>query len=60
MTAFAYILPRRARCDDWCERGQLIALALASIYDGLVTVVSLGYLTTDIRQWLLFTVFEGG
>jgi hypothetical protein len=51
-------LPRKARCRDWRERGQLIVLGAASIYDGLITVVSLGYLTTDIRAWLLFDVFE--
>ena len=52
-------LPRMERCHGWRDRCQLIVLALASIYDGLVTVVSLGHLTTDVRAWLLFDVFEG-
>lgn len=51
-------IPRKARCRSLRERGELFVLGLAEIYDGLVMVLSLGYLVTDIRSWLLFTVFE--
>jgi hypothetical protein len=40
------------------ERGQLLLLGLASIYEGLVAVLSLGFYTTDIRSYLLFDYFE--
>lgn len=33
---------------------QLVAVGLAALYEGLVTVLSLGYLTTDVRGWVLF------
>jgi hypothetical protein len=36
----------------------MFVLGLASIYDGLVTVLSLGFYTTDVRAWLLFEYFD--
>lgn len=55
---FKAILPRKLVCPGPRERRQMLLLALASIYDGLVTILSLGFYTTDIRAWLLFEVFE--
>lgn len=52
------ILPHRTKCRTRRERGQLFILGLAELYDGLIMTLSLGFLTTDIRSWLLFTVFE--
>lgn len=40
------------------ERGKLLLLGIASLYEGLVAVLSLGLYTTDIRSYLLFDYFE--
>jgi hypothetical protein len=34
-----------------------VVIGLAAIYEGLVSVLSLGYLNTDIRGWVLFDLF---
>jgi hypothetical protein len=51
------ILPHVARYDSTKERWQLVVIGLAAIYEGLVSVLSLGYLNTDIRGWVLFDLF---
>jgi hypothetical protein len=45
---------RRSRVRDNREQAELVLLAIAGIVDGVVALVSLGYLTSDLRPWLLF------
>lgn len=52
------ILPHVARYDSAKERWKLVLLGVACIYEGLVAVLSLGYLNTNIRGWMLFDFFE--
>lgn len=63
--AVAYIapmhpmIPRRPMfCHSRKERARMFVLGVAELYDGLIAVLSLGYLTTEVRSWLLFSVFE--
>jgi len=44
------------RTKPWCwkERVWLIIIAIAGIIDGLVTLISFGYLETDLRCFVLF------
>ncbi len=54
------ILPQKSKYSLYKsrkERLQMLVLGLASIYEGLVVLLSAGYLTTDIRAYLLFDVF---
>lgn len=51
--------PKRARHGH--KRGEQFRfwlLGLGTVYEGLVMVLSLGYLSVDTRSWLLFDVFE--
>lgn len=50
-------MPRRARIYQRRERWQLFVIGLASLYEGVVAVLSLGYLTVDTRSWVLFSIF---
>ena len=56
--AWSEIRPRAARCDNARERWTLVVIGLASIYEGLVEVLSLGYLTTHVRGWVLFDFLD--
>jgi hypothetical protein len=56
--ALTALAPRKTRTTTRRQRGQMILLGLASIYEGLLEVCSLGYLTTDLGSWLLFEYFE--
>lgn len=59
--AFEQIRPHKTRYatrDRVREQAQMIMLGLGSIYEGLVIVLSLGYLNTNIRGWMLFTWFD--
>jgi len=40
------------------ERWRFVLLGLGTIYEGLVMVLSLGYLNVETRSWLLFEVFD--
>ena len=51
-------IPTIARHSGARERWQFFALGLGSLYEGLVLVLSLGYLTVDTRAWLLFEAFD--
>ena len=50
-------IPHKARATPQ-ERRQLAVLGLLAIYEGLVAVLSLGYLSVDCRSWYLFDVLE--
>lgn len=52
------VLPHVARYASKKERWQLVVIGLAAIYEGLVAVLSLGYLNTHIRGWVLFELFD--
>lgn len=52
------ILPHVARNGSAKERWRLFVVGLASIYEGLVIALSLGYFTVDTRAWVLFDLFE--
>jgi len=51
-------IPRRARCSTRRERCQLFVLGIATIYEGLVAALSLGFWSVETRSWLLFDVFD--
>lgn len=50
--------PKRARHDNARDRWVFCLIGLASVYEGLVMALSLGYLNVDTRAWLLFDVFD--
>lgn len=50
----AHYLPRVARHLDSRERWQFVRLGLASLYEGLVITLSLGYLNVEARAYELF------
>lgn len=50
--------PRRALHLSARDRWQFFALGIATIFEGLVMTLSLGYLTVDTRVWLMFEVFD--
>jgi hypothetical protein len=51
------MLIRYARVRNRQERLVLVLVALASLVDDLVCVGSLGFLSTDLRPWVLFGRF---
>jgi hypothetical protein len=51
-------MPRRAKYWGRKDHLQLFLLGLGAVYEGLVVVLSLGYLTVDTRAWMLFDLFE--
>lgn len=51
-------VPKLANASTRRERVQLFVLGVATIYEGLVGVLSLGYCVVDTRAWLLFDVFD--
>lgn len=52
------ILPHVARHASSKERWRFVVLGVATIWEGLVMVLSLGYLNVNTRAWLLFDFFE--
>ena len=50
----SYYLPRVARNGSSRERWRFFALGLATVYEGLVIVLSLGYLNAEARVYELF------
>ena len=50
----SYYLPRVARNGSSRERWKFFALGLATIYEGMVIVLSLGYLNVEARAYELF------
>lgn len=50
--------PRIAKHASRRDRWMLFVLGLASIFEGMVLVLSLGYLTVETRCWVLFELFE--
>jgi len=50
-------IPHIAKHGSLKEQAQFVVLGLASIYEGLVFVLSLGFLSVDIRSWLLIRSF---
>jgi hypothetical protein len=53
-----HFMPRKARCHTRRERLHLWMIGLASIYEGLVLVLSLGWLSVDTRAWVVFQDWE--
>jgi len=56
-----HFIPRRAKFDRgnrWRDQRQLFILGLITIYEGLVSAISLGYLSVDTRAWYLFDVMD--
>jgi hypothetical protein len=51
-------LPRRSRHASVREHFQFVVLGLGTIYEGLVMVLSLGFLNVETRSWMLFNLFE--
>jgi hypothetical protein len=50
-------VPHIARHGSSKERWKFVLLGLGTVYEGLVMVLSLGYLNVSTRAWLLFDVF---
>lgn len=50
-------IPRRAKATA-TERKQLFILGLLTVYEGLVAVLSLGYLSVEVRSWYLFDIMD--
>lgn len=50
----AHYLPRIAKHYTARERWQFFALGLATVWEGLVIVLSLGYLSCEARAYELF------
>lgn len=51
-------VPKLVNAATRRERIQLFVLAMATVYEGLVGVLSLGFCTVETRAWLLFEVFD--
>lgn len=51
-------MPHRSRHDGAKDHWQFFLLGLGTVYEGLVMVLSLGFLTVETRSWLLFDVFD--
>lgn len=51
-------MPCRARHNGAKDHWQFFLLGLGTVYEGLVMVLSLGFLTVETRSWLLFDVFD--
>jgi hypothetical protein len=49
---------KRCKAIDWKEFAQNYIVCLAMVFDGLVTVCSLGLLTSDLRCYFLFDLFD--
>ncbi len=52
------ILPYKAYHRSRRERSQFVLLGLATIWEGLVITLSLGFLTVSTRAWILFEVMD--
>jgi hypothetical protein len=53
------ILPKKAKhYGNTKEQLQFWLLGLGTIYEGLIMVLSLGFLTVNTRAWMLFELFE--
>ena len=50
---------RRAQHGSWYLQWQFFVLGLVTIYEGLVVVLSLGFLDTQARADLLFSEWFG-
>ncbi len=51
-------VPRRTNATTRREQVQLFVLGVATVYEGLVAVLSLGFCMVETRAWLLFEVFD--
>lgn len=51
-------VPKLVNASTHRERIQLFVLGVATVYEGLVGVLSLGFCTVETRAWLLFEVFD--
>lgn len=52
------LLPKKAWHRDPRERCLFVLLGLATIYEGLVITLSLGFLTVETRAWIMFDVWD--
>ncbi len=52
-------MPRIARHYSWPEQAFFVAIGLATIYEGLIMVLSLGFLNVGTRAYVLFHDWEG-
>lgn len=52
----SYQLFRMAQHDNYRSRLQFLLVGLAAIAEGLIIVLSLGCLQTDLRAYVLFEV----
>ena len=43
---------------DYWEQLQMWCVNIAYVIDGMVGILSLGYIRCDIRCWILFDLFE--
>jgi hypothetical protein len=50
-------VPHPARNTSWSDQLFLFTIGLASILEGLVIVLSLGFLNIEFRAWVLFDLF---
>ena len=53
-----HLMPKIARHYGWRFHVQFFMLGLATIWEGLIIVLSLGFLNCDIRAHLIFEIFE--
>lgn len=49
---------RKSNNKDWKDQRNLWLLGVCSIIEGLIVVLSLGFLNSDIRAWFLFDFLD--
>lgn len=51
-------IPKSVDLDTWHDRFIFMLIALCGLYDDLITILSLGLFTTNVRATALFDWFD--